>query len=96
MPSPLERDVVQIPFTPPFSATAQLGAPLYVGTTYNLLANYVAQIRNAHPAPGLYGGDGIIGARCLCERDIRDLDGGIFVIWDRGHATVRRQERNIG
>ena len=30
------------PFTPPFSATDQPGAPLYLGTTYNLLANLVA------------------------------------------------------
>jgi hypothetical protein len=44
---------------PPFSATGQPGAPLYLGTTYNLLANLVAQIRNAHPAPSFYGGDGM-------------------------------------
>jgi hypothetical protein len=31
------------PFTPPFSATDQPGAPLYLGTTYNLIANLVAQ-----------------------------------------------------
>jgi hypothetical protein len=47
------------PFTPPFSATDQPGAPLYLGTTYNLLANLVAQIRNAHPAPSIYGEDGM-------------------------------------
>ena len=47
------------PFTPPFSATDQPGAPLYLGTTYNLLANLVAHIRNAHPAPSIYGEDGV-------------------------------------
>ena len=47
------------PFTTPFSATDQPGVPLYSGTTYNLLANLVAQIRNAHPAPSIYGEDGM-------------------------------------
>jgi hypothetical protein len=45
------------PRPPFFSASGQPGPILYLDTTYNLLANSVAQIRNAHLAPGLYGGD---------------------------------------
>jgi hypothetical protein len=50
---------VQTTFHAPFSAADQPAVPLYLGTAYNLFAYLVAQIQNAHPAPGLYGADGM-------------------------------------
>jgi hypothetical protein len=57
--------------------------PLYLVTTYNLVANLVAQIRNAHPA--LYGGDSIVnsmvyGRRLGFNRTVRYLIGArVFI-----------------
>jgi hypothetical protein len=56
------------PFTGPFSITGQPDVPLYLGTANNLLRRsfsyLVAQILNAHPSPGLYGGGGMGPTKC--------------------------------
>jgi hypothetical protein len=62
LPLGLERGVhVQTTFYPPLFSHRSTRRPLYLGTTYNLLANLVAQIRTAHPAPSIYGEDGMGG-----------------------------------
>ena len=77
------------PFTPPFSATGQPGAPLYLGTTYNLLANLVAQIRNAHPAPSFYGGDGM-GATASWSKVHFHTTNANMLFWGERAGTLSK------